>query len=282
MKTAFLFAGQGAQTPGMACELHSPRVRELFAIAEDVRPGIRTLMESGTIEELSQTINTQPCMFVADLAYAYEAEEQYGYPQAVCGFSVGEIPALVYAGALSQEDGMRIIIKRAELMHAATQNAGGAMIAVLRLAPDMVERIAAECGAWAANYNAPEQTVLAVPSEREQAVLDAVAAAKGRAVKLKVSGAFHCPLLGDAAKAFADFLADFTFAAPRIPVYANLSAQPYESGESARRLLAKQMCSPVLFTQTIRNMQSAGIETFTEVGPGKVLTGLVNKICGGV
>ncbi|MDE6398566.1 MAG: ACP S-malonyltransferase [Clostridiales bacterium] len=278
MRRGFLFAGQGAQTPGMACELQSPRIKELFEAAESVRPGIRALMQSGTMEELSKTVNTQPCMFVADLAYAYAEEEKNGAPTAVCGFSVGEIPALVYAGALSVQDGLRIICKRAELMQSACEKTGGAMIAAVGLDPAQAEEAAASSGAWAANYNAPKQTVIAVTNENEGKLTQAIAAAGGRAIKLKVSGAFHCPLLQEASEEFAEFLRGFTFAAPRIPVYANLTAQPYGAGEQAIGTLAKQMCSPVRFTQTVANMRAAGVEAFIEVGPGRVLTNLVSKM----
>lgn len=277
MKRAFLFAGQGAQTPGMACELHIPRVKELFEIAESVKSGITELMRSGTMEELSKTENTQPCMFVADLAYAYAEEEAGGKPDAVCGFSVGEIPALTYAGALGITDGLRVIIKRAELMRDAGQKQGGAMIAAVGLTPEQAEQAAAECGnAWAANYNAPKQTVIAVTAENEQKLTSIISAMGGRAIKLKVSGAFHCPVLSGAAAEFGEFLKSVNFAAPQIPVYANLTAMPY--GNNPRETLYMQMCSPVKFTQTVGNMLSAGIEEFKEVGPGKVLTGLVNKI----
>ena len=273
---AFLFAGQGAQTPGMACELRLRKVDELFSIADSIKPGIVDLMRSGSIEQLSQTENTQPCMFLADLAYAYASEEN-GTPNAVCGFSVGEIPALTYAGALSQADGFKVILKRAELMAKAGKECGGSMIAVIGLAPEEAEEVAASVeGAWAANYNSPKQTVIAVTSEAESALIAAVTARKARAIKLKVSGAFHCPLLNGAAAEFKEFLLGVPFSTPKIPVYANLTATPYE-GE-IREILAKQMCSPVKFTQTVLNMREKGINEFVEVGPGKVLTGLVAKI----
>ncbi len=273
-----MFAGQGAQTPGMACELSSPRIKELFDAAERVRPGIGALMQSGSMEELSKTVNTQPCMFVADLAYAYDAEEKGGAPVAACGFSVGEIPALAYADAITVEEGLRIILKRAELMQAACEKQGGAMLAAVGLTPQEAEDAAQKGGGWAANYNAPKQTVIAVTAENEAELTKAIAAAGGRAIKLKVSGAFHCPLLNEAAAEFEAFLRGFTFRAPRIPVYANLTAEPYGVGEDAIRTLARQMCSPVRFTQTVANMTAAGVEEFAEVGPGKVLTGLVAKI----
>ena len=280
MRKAFLFAGQGAQAPGMACELTSPRVKELFEKADGVKAGLTELMRCGTMEELSRTVNTQPCMFTADLAYAYAEEEKSIAPDAVCGFSVGEIPALVYAGALNEEDGLRVILKRAELMEEACTQTGGAMIAALKLSPEQAEQAAAECGdAWAANYNSPAQTVIAVKSEKEEKLTGIISAMGGRAIKLKVSGAFHCPLLGEASQKFAEFLRTVEFRAAKIPVYANLTGLPYSGvPDEMRATLAAQMCSPVKFTRTIKNMLAAGIEEFAEVGPGKVLTGLVAKI----
>ena len=152
------------------------------------------------------------------------------------------------------------------------------MLAAVGLTPQEAEEAAQKGGGWAANYNAPKQTVIAVTAENEAELTKAIAAAGGRAIKLKVSGAFHCPLLNEAAAEFEAFLRGFTFRAPRIPVYANLTAEPYGVGEDAIRTLARQMCSPVRFTQTVANMTAAGVEEFAEVGPGKVLTGLVAKI----
>lgn len=274
-----MFAGQGAQTPGMACELTSPRVKELFEIADCEHKGIIDLMRGGTIEELSRTVNTQPAMFVADLAYAYAEEEKGGKPNAVCGFSVGEIPALTYAGVFSVRDGLRIIIERARLMDEVCTRTGGSMIAALRITAEQAKEAAAQCGqAWAANYNSPAQTVIAVTAEKEEKLCSIIAAMGGRTVKLKVSGAFHCPLLSDASKSFGQFLRGFEFAKPQIDVYANLTALPYGEGETARETLAKQMCSPVRFTDTVANMLGAGVDEFAEVGPGRVLTGLIQKI----
>lgn len=276
MKKAFLFAGQGAQVPGMACELADPQVLKLFADLESMRPGLRELMEHGSPAQLAETVNTQPCMFAADLAYASDRAAREGEPDAVCGFSVGEVPALVFAGALTVTDGFAVIRKRAALMQAACEKTGGGMIAAVGLTATQADEIAAAIdGVWAANYNAPAQTVLAVRTEQTEALKAAIAAQKGRAIPLKVSGAFHCPLLEQAADEFEDFLRKIPFSSPRIPVYANLTGLPYE-GDFAHTL-ARQMCSPVRFTATVQNMRAAGIGQFDEVGPGKVLTGLVAK-----
>ncbi len=281
MSKAFMFAGQGAQKVGMASDAaHIKRVKELFDIAESRRKGIVELMLGGEQDELNRTINTQPAMFLADLAYAYKAEEESGAPEAVCGFSVGEIPALVYAGALSVEDGFELIDARARLMDKACREHGGKMIAVIGLEPEKVETLAsgfADC--WAVNYNAPLQTVVAVGENSSSEFLAAVKSGGGRAIPLKVSGAFHCPFMREASVGLEKALEKTSFKEPKIPVYANLTAMPYEGDEKARKeLLYKQVCSPVRFTDTVRNMSAAGIDEFVEVGPGNVLTGLIAKI----
>lgn len=280
MKKAFLFAGQGAQKVGMAKETADiERVKLLFDAADRKFPGLIELMLGGEQELLNRTVNTQPAMFVADLAYAYKAEEESGAPQAVCGFSVGEIPALVYAGALSLNDGLDVIGLRASLMDEASLKNGGKMIAVIGLNPKAVEELAAKHGeCWAVNYNAPSQTVVAVSSDSADALIAAVKASGGRALPLKVSGAFHCPYMKPATQGLAELLKKINFAKPNIPVYANLTALPYGADESERKdILARQASSPVRFTETLKNMKADGIGEFVEVGPGNVLTGLVAK-----
>ncbi len=279
--TAFLFAGQGAQKVGMAAECRgNEQVARLFDAAERIRPGIVSMMLEGSQDELNRTVNTQPAMFIADLAYAYVAEETHGRPMAVCGFSVGEIPALTYAGALTVEDGLRVICKRAELMDAAAAEHAGAMIAVVGLACEAVEEIAKSIpNAWAVNYNAPEQTVIACAAQSADAVLQAAKAAGGRGIRLNVSGAFHCPLMQAAADGLQAFLTDIPFDMPAMPVFANRTAAPYPTDPAAmRKLLAAQVISPVRFVDTVINLELYGAENFVECGPGKVLTGLVKKI----
>ncbi len=280
MKKAFLFAGQGAQKVGMARETADLKeVKELFDAAEKKFPGLIELMLDGEQELLNRTVNTQPAMFVADLAYAYKAEKESGAPQAVCGFSVGEIPALVYAGALSLSSGLDIIGLRASLMDKASQKHGGKMIAVIGLDAETVERTAAahkDC--WAVNYNAPSQTVVAVCNESADALIAAVKEKGGRALPLKVSGAFHCPYMAPATDGLSELMKNVKFKLPEIPVYANLTALRYGESEQERKdTLARQASSPVRFTETLKNMKADGICEFVEVGPGNVLTGLVAK-----
>lgn len=283
MSKAFMFAGQGAQKVGMAAETaHLDKVQALFAAAQTCVPGVVDCMLNGSQEELNRTLVTQPAMFIADLCYAYQAEEESGRPDAVCGFSVGEIPALCYAGALSVEDGFAVIAERARLMEAATLAHPGKMIAVVGLHAQQVEDIAESVpDCWAVNYNAPLQTVVAVGENSVQALTEKAAAAKGRAIPLKVSGAFHCPYMRSASEGLRDLLKDVRLLQPQIPVYSNLTARPYGGGEEERKeLLYKQVCSPVRFTETVANMKADGVNEFVEVGPGGVLSGLIKKIGG--
>lgn len=275
-RVAFLFAGQGAQVPGMAADVkHLPKVKELFDLAESIRPGTVEKMLCGTQEELNRTLLTQPTMFLADLAYAYAKEEELGTPDCACGFSVGEVPALCFAGVLSERDAFSAICKRAELMEAYTQRVAGCMIAVIGLSPEAVESLCDGENTHPANYNGSKQTVVACKAAAEADFTAKVKAAGGRAMKLRVSGMFHCPELAPEAAAFEEFLRGLQMNAPRLDVYANLTAKPYE-GDFAKTL-AQQMCSPVRFTATVAAMKARGVEEFVEVGPGKVLTGLVAR-----
>ena len=275
-RVAFLFAGQGAQVPGMAADVKDlPKVRHLFEVAEGIRPGIVDKMLGGTQEELNRTLLTQPTMFLADLAYAYAKEEEAGTPACACGFSVGEVPALTFAGVFSEEDGFRAICKRAELMEAYTQRVQGCMIAVVKLPRDKVEALCDGVSTHPANYNGALQTVVACRAEAEAEFSAKVKEAGGRAMKLRVSGMFHCPELQPESQEFEKFLRTLAMNEPRMDVIANLTAKPYEGDFAAT--LAKQMCSPVRFTETVANMKARGVEEFVEVGPGKVLTGLVQR-----
>lgn len=273
-RLAYLFAGQGAQVAGMASDVKDlPKVKKLFDLADSVRAGVVDKMLNGPQEDLNRTIWTQPAMFLADLAYAYAREEETGAPQAVCGFSVGEVPALCFAGCLSEEDALKTIIRRAELMEAYTERVKGYMIAVIGLAPEAVADLCDGQNTHPANFNSAKQTVVACAAEEQIAFTAKVKAAGGRAIPLKVSGMFHCPELAPEADKFAQFLSTIIFNKPRMDVYANVTALPY--GDDFVGTLSRQMCSPVLFTQTVENMRRAGVEEFIEVGPGKVLTNLI-------
>ncbi len=276
---AFLFAGQGAQYPGMGEALCrcSKAARAVFDKADQLRPGTSAQCFTGTKEELSQTANTQPCVFSVDLAAACALQEAGIIPQAVCGFSLGEVAALTFAGAFSHADGFRLILQRADAMQRAAEQTKGGMAAVLKLSNEAVEALCASYpSVYPVNYNCPGQLVVAGEQGALTAFCAAAQAEGGRTMPLAVSGAFHSPYMAAAAEEFYQLLSDFSFQTPSYPVYANVTAAPYAPPYA--NLLAQQIASPVRFEQSIRAMAEVGIDTFVEVGPGKTLTGLIRKI----
>lgn len=277
---ALLFAGQGAQHPGMGAELaaSSAAAKAVFDACDAVRPNTSALCFEGTAEELKETANTQPCMFATDLACARALAARGVAPAHVAGFSLGELAALAFAGVMTDADAFSVVCERARLMDAACQANPGGMTAVVKLAPEKVEELAEACGAWPVNYNSPAQTVVAGTSEALAALAPAVKEAGGRAMPLAVSGAFHSPLMQGASEALAGVLADVPFSGASIPVWANATGEPYPAGaDEARALLASQVAHPVRWTKTLAGLSQAGVDTFVEVGPGHVLTGLVKR-----
>ena len=282
-KTVFVFSGQGAQYTGMGKSLYesSAAAKAVFDMAESIRPGTIRQCFEGSAEELSLTINTQPCVFAADLAAAAAVREAGITPDFVAGFSLGEIAAIAFAGMLSYEDAFRLVCKRAELMDKAANENKGAMAAVMKLTPEKVEEICSEFQkAYPVNYNSPAQTVVAASEEEIDALCEKVKEAKGKAVRLKVSGAFHSPFMQDAAQGLAAYLENVALEKTEIPVYANFTALPYEGDYKA--LIAAQVQNPVRWQKTVENLIEQGADRFIEVGVGKTLTGLIKKINAGV
>lgn len=278
-KTAFVFSGQGAQYPGMGKELYdcSPAAKKVFDMAESIRPGTLKQCFEGTKEELSVTINTQPCVFITDLAAAEAVKEKGIEPDFTAGFSLGEIAAIAFSGMLSYEDAFRLVCRRAELMDTAAKENPGAMAAVMKITPEQTEDICSQFKkAYPVNYNSPAQTVVASSEEEIDELCEKVKAAKGKAKVLAVSGAFHSPFMDSAAEGMAQYLEGVELKTPVIPVYANCTAEPYEG--DYKKLVSQQINHPVRWQKSVENMIAAGAERFIEVGVGKTLTGLIKKI----
>lgn len=280
---AFLFAGQGAQHPAMGVGLieASPAAAEVFAIADEVRPGTSEQCRSASKEELSQTENTQPCVFVHDLAAAAALRERGVVPAACAGFSLGEVAALTFAGAFDTRAGFELVFERAALMAAAAERHPGGMRAVIKLDAAQVENLAAQAGedCWPVNYNSPQQTVVAGAPEALQALDVLVKEAGGRAMKVAVSGAFHSPYMAEATCGLAAYIEAGHAPSPLlIPVLANMTAAPYPADpQTASGVLANQVSHAVRWVDTLHTLQDQGIDTFIEVGPGKTLSGLVKR-----
>lgn len=280
---AFLFAGQGAQHPAMGVDLieASPVAAEVFAIADEVRPGTSEQCRSASKEELSQTENTQPCVFVHDLAAAAALRERGVVPAACAGFSLGEVAALTFAGTFDTRAGFELVCERAALMAAAAERHPGGMRAVIKLDAAQVENLAKQAGedCWPVNYNSPQQTVVAGAPEALQELDVLVKEAGGRAMKVAVSGAFHSPYMAEVTEGLATYIQAGHAPSPLlIPVMANMTAAPYPADpRAASDVLANQVSHVVRWVDTLHTLQNQGIDTFIEVGPGKTLSGLVKR-----
>ena len=281
---AFVFPGQGAQFVGMGKDLYenNPVAKEMFDKANEILGfNITDLMFNGTDEDLRQTKVTQPAIFLHSVILAKTMGDDFN-PDMVAGHSLGEFSALVAAGALSFEDGLRLVSARAQAMQKACEKTPSTMAAVLALPDARVEELCAsvtEGVVVPANYNCPGQIVISGSIEGvDAACAKMLEAGAKRALKLKVGGAFHSPLMEPALDELADAIAHTDFHAPKCPVYQNVNAEPQTDPETIKKNLIAQLTAPVRWTQTIQNMIAAGADTFVEVGPGAVLQGLVKKI----
>lgn len=264
-KVAFLFAGQGSQYVGMGDKLFAGK-----------SGGIYDVMRNGPAEELNKTINAQQAIFIHGLAEARALYDKGIKADCAAGFSLGELTALAFTGVIKNNDGL--VKVRAEAMQQCCEKNRGVMIAVMRLPSEKVTELCSQFdNVWAVNFNSAEQTVCSCDVNAADEFVKAVAAAGGRTIVLKTSGAFHSPHMDKASLIVAQYLCGVELGVPSIPVYCNLTALPFFN---SAELIYKQINNPVLWQKTIENMIKAGVDTFIECGPGNVLSGLVKKIAG--
>lgn len=282
MKTVFLFSGQGSQYPGMGAELAEKysAAKTILECGSDIM-GFDVLkkLTDSTPEELAQTRLSQPAIFTTSLIALTAARENGIDNCAVAGHSLGEYAAMYASGMLTLEDAFKAIKLRSEAMAKAAESTGGAMAAVIGCDNETIEKVCAETDGFVApaNYNSPVQTVIA----GESAAIDAAVAKFGelgkRCVKLAVSAAFHTKLMQPAADEFKAAVSGFTFNAPSCDFYANLYGRKLDDFSDMPSYLAAHICSPVKFVDELNAMNEAGIDAYVELGPNKVLTGLVKK-----
>ena len=287
MRYGFLFPGQGSQFPGMGRDLAVafPEARQVFEEADEALGfSLSELCWNGAVEQLALTENTQPAILTHSVAtYRVLASLGAPVPAAVAGHSLGEYSAHVAAGTLEFADAVQAVRSRGRFMQEAVPVGAGAMAAIIGFEPDQVEAVCREAAGGevvsAANWNSPGQVVVAGHAGAVSRALE-LARERGarKAVTLPVSAPFHCALMEPAAERLGEVLAAMRFSDPAMPVFANVDASAVTTGARAREALLRQVCAPVRWIDTIPGMINAGVESFVEIGPGKILSGLVKRI----
>jgi [acyl-carrier-protein] S-malonyltransferase len=288
-QAAFLFPGQGAQHVGMGKQLieRFPAAKKLFDQAREILGyDLAGICRDGPAERLDTTIISQPALFVCSLAALELVKAEHPGALETCsiaaGLSLGEYTALTFAGALSFEDGLQVVRRRGEAMQQAADAAPSGMVSALLLDRPQIEavRSGAESAGrlWIANYLCPGNTVLSGDKAACQKAAELIEQSSGKAVPLAVAGAFHTPLMESACDALAEVLNRVTLNPPQLPVVSNVDAQTHSDPDEIRRLLVRQVTQPVLWEDGIRAILSRGVSRFYEIGPGKVLKGLLKRI----
>lgn len=288
-QTTFLFPGQGAQHVGMGKTIAErfPAARDLYNRASAILGyDLAQLCFEGPVERLDTTVVSQPALFVSSLAalemLKAERPEVVAGCQYAAGLSLGEYTALVFAGAMSFEDGIRVVKVRGEAMQAAADAVASGMVSALLLDRDKVAEVCQGAGAagriWIANYLCPGNTVLSGEKAACTLAAELIEKASGKPIPLTVAGAFHTPIMESACEKLAEVLKSVTIVAPRIPVVSNVDAKAHHDPEDIRGVLVRQVTQPVLWEDSIRWLLAQGATPFFEIGPGKVLKGLMKRI----
>ena len=284
-KTAFLFPGQGSQTVGMGLDVYQEYdvVRELFDMAEEIsKLNLSNLCFKGPMEDLTQTVNLQPAVTAVNLACLTAIEKEGVTPDMCAGHSLGEYSAIHASKIVSREDTFRLVFKRGELMHREAVKNKGAMHAIIGLPIDavveVVEKTKKEGVVAVANHNAEKQIVITGSPDPVEKASSLAASLGAKVIPLKVSGAWHSELIRGAQDEFKDFIEPIPFNTPQKPTIFNVTADFEKEPDEIKSIMARQLCSPVKWYDSMCKLMDEGIEIFLEVGPGKVLTGLLKKI----
>ncbi len=278
-KIAFVFSGQGDQHPGMGKNFYDryPAAVQIYEMCNRLRPGTIMQCFEGTEKELMETKNTQPCLFAMELAAMNVLLEKGIFPSAVAGFSLGEVVAATASGIFDNETGFRLVCRRGELMQRAAEEVETTMVAVVKLTAEQVQKVCDKyTDIYPVNFNYSGQISVAGLSSQMADFIADIKHVGGRAVPLKVKGAFHSPFMEEAANAFAEVLVKEEVRQGNVPLYSNMTADLYT--DDIVTLLSKQICSSVQWEKMICNMIADGIDIFIEIGPGKTLTNMIRKI----